>query len=149
MPAPSLRFDSTSLAAEVAGLSREQTFAAPRGLRVHRLDARSSRRDKGNWYREEWRRKVERVGNLNYPEAARHQQLYGSLRLRVAINRDGSLREVTLLESSGQPLLDQAALRIVRLAAPFSPFSGDLADVDVLEIVRTWRFERGHRLASP
>lgn len=147
--AGTLRFDSTRLAAEVAGISREPALASRTGLRVHRLDARSSLQDKGGWYREEWRRKVERVGNLNYPDEARRQGLYGSLRLRVAINRDGSLREVTLLESSGHPLLDQAALRIVRLAAPFSPFSADLADVDVLEIIRTWRFTHGNRLASP
>ncbi|MCO6062416.1 TonB family protein, partial [Pseudomonas sp. MOB-449] len=60
----------------------------------------------------------------------------------------GTLREVQVLESSGQPILDQAALRIVRLSAPFAPFSGDLSDVDVLEIIRTWRFERGDRLGS-
>jgi TonB family protein len=61
----------------------------------------------------------------------------------VSINRDGSLYEVLVLESSGQPLLDQAAQRIVRLAAPFAPFTGDLAEFDRLEIIRTWRFARG------
>jgi protein TonB len=100
-------------------------------------------RDKGAWYKEEWRKKVERIGNLNYPDEARRQQIYGSLRLMVSINRDGSLYEVLVLESSGQPLLDQAAQRIVRLAAPFAPFTGDLSDIDRLEIIRTWRFARG------
>jgi TonB family protein len=100
-------------------------------------------RDKGAWYKEEWRKKVERIGNLNYPDEARRQQIYGSLRLMVSINRDGSLYEVLVLESSGQPLLDQAAQRIVRLAAPFAPFTGDLAEFDRLEIIRTWRFARG------
>ncbi|WP_205584395.1 energy transducer TonB, partial [Pseudomonas aeruginosa] len=56
--------------------------------------------------------------------------------------------EVQVLESSGEPILDQAAQRIVRLAAPYAPFSGDLADIDRLEIIRTWRFERGDRLSS-
>ena len=60
----------------------------------------------------------------------------------------GTLYEVQVLESSGQQVLDQAALRIVRLAAPFAPFTGDLADIDRLEIIRTWRFERGDRLSS-
>ncbi len=66
----------------------------------------------------------------------------------MSINRDGTLYEVQVLESSGQQVLDQAAMRIVRLAAPFSPFTGDLADIDRLEIIRTWRFERGDRLSS-
>ena len=69
-------------------------------------------------------------------------------RLLVSINRDGSLHEVLVLESSGQPLLDQAAQRIVRLAAPFAPFTGDLADIDRLEIIRTWKFAEGDRLSS-
>lgn len=144
-------FDSSQLSAEIASLeaqfSHERQLYAKRP-RVHRLNAASTMRDKGAWYKEEWRRKVERVGNLNYPDEARRQRLYGSLRLLVAINRDGTLREVQVLESSGQPILDQAALRIVRLSAPFAPFSGDLNDVDVLEIIRTWRFERGDRLGS-
>lgn len=150
-PAELPRFDSSQLSAEIASLEaqlsdeRQQYAKRPR---VHRLNAASTMRDKGAWYKEEWRRKVERIGNLNYPDEARRQRLYGSLRLLVAINRDGTLREVSVLESSGQPVLDQAALRIVRLSAPFAPFSGDLADIDVLEIIRTWRFQRGDRLAS-
>lgn len=66
----------------------------------------------------------------------------------MSINRDGSLYEVMVLESSGEQVLDQAAMRIVRLAAPYAPFTGDLADIDRLEIIRTWRFERGDRLSS-
>ena len=97
---------------------------------------------------DEWRKKVERIGNLNYPDEARRQQIYGNLRLMVSINSDGSLYEVLVLESSGQPLLDQAAQRIVRLAAPFAPFTGDLSDIDRLEIIRTWKFARGDRLSS-
>ncbi|WP_286976953.1 energy transducer TonB, partial [Pseudomonas sp.] len=89
-----------------------------------------------------------RIGNLNYPDDARRKRIYGSLRLLVSINRDGSLYEVLVLESSGQPTLDKAAMRIVRLAAPFAPFSGDLIDIDRLEIIRTWRFEKGDRLQS-
>ena len=90
----------------------------------------------------------ERIGNLNYPDEARRQRIYGSLRLLVTINRDGTLYEVQVLESSGHSVLDQAAMRIVRLAAPYAPFSGDLAEFDRLEIIRTWRFERGDRLSS-
>ena len=88
------------------------------------------------------------VGNLNYPAEARANRIYGSLRLMVQINRDGSLRDVRILESSGEKILDDAAIRIVRLAAPFMPFTGELMDVDVLEIIRTWRFEPGDRVSS-
>jgi protein TonB len=144
-------FDSSQLSSQIASLeaelSNEQQKYAKRP-RIHRLNAASTMRDKGAWYKEEWRKKVERVGNLNYPDEARRQQIYGSLRMMVSINRDGSLFEVLVLESSGQPLLDQAAQRIVRLAAPFAPFTGDLAEFDRLEIIRTWRFARGDRLSS-
>ncbi|MDY1017647.1 energy transducer TonB [Pseudomonas coleopterorum] len=144
-------FDSSQLSSEIASLeaelSHEQQAYAKRP-RIHRLSAASTMRDKGAWYKDDWRKKVERIGNLNYPDEARRQQIYGSLRLMVSINSDGSLYEVLVLESSGQPLLDQAAQRIVRLAAPFAPFTGDLADVDRLEIIRTWRFAKGDRLQS-
>ena len=148
-PAPT--FDSSQLSDQIssleAELANEQQLYAKRP-RIYRLNAASTMRDKGAWYKDEWRKKVERIGNLNYPDEARRQQIYGNLRLLVSINRDGSLYEVQVLESSGQPLLDQAAQRIVRLAAPFAPFSGDLNDVDRLEIIRTWRFAKGDRLSS-
>ena len=148
-PAPV--FDSSQLSAEIASLeaqlAQEQQLYAKRP-KIHRLNAASTMRDKGAWYKEEWRKKIERIGNLNYPDEARRQRIYGSLRLLVSINRDGTLYEVQVLESSGQETLDQAALRIVRLAAPFAPFNKDLAEFDRLEIIRTWRFERGDRLSS-
>ena len=148
-PAPT--FDSSQLSDQIssleAELANEQQLYAKRP-RIYRLNAASTMRDKGAWYKDEWRKKVERIGNLNYPDEARRQQIYGNLRLLVSINRDGSLYEVQVLESSGQPLLDQAAQRIVRLAAPFAPFTGDLNDIDRLEIIRTWKFAKGDRLSS-
>ena len=148
-PAPV--FDSAQLSAEIASLEAElaqEVQAYAKRPKILRLSAASTMRDKGAWYKDEWRKKVERIGNLNYPDEARRQRIYGSLRLLVSINRDGSLKDVQVLESSGQPVLDQAAQRIVRLAAPYAPFTGDLADIDRLEIIRTWRFERGDRLSS-
>lgn len=148
-PAPV--FDAAQLSAEIASLEAElgqEVQAYAKRPKIHRLNAASTMRDKGAWYKDEWRKKVERIGNLNYPDDARRQRIYGSLRLLVSINRDGSLYEVQVLESSGQAVLDQAAQRIVRLAAPYAPFTGDLADIDRLEIIRTWRFERGDRLSS-
>jgi protein TonB len=150
-PAPAPTFDRSQLSAEIASLeadlSLDQQLYAKRD-KVHRLTAASTMHDKGAWYKEAWRKKVERIGNLNYPDAARREGIHGSLRLLVSINRDGSLFEVLVLESSGQPLLDQAARRIVQLAAPFAALTGDLAEFDRLEIIRTWRFERGDRLSS-
>ena len=84
---------------------------------------------------------MERVGQLNYPREARAQGIVGSLRLLVTITPDGALDNVRVLETSGHPLLDDAALRIVRLAAPYAPFPPTMrATTDVLEIERTWRF---------
>ena len=93
------------------------------------------------YYLQSWRRKVERIGQLNYPREARAEGIVGSLRLLVTIAPDGALNEVRVLETSGHPLLDDAALRIVRLAAPYAPFSPAMrATTDLLEIERTWRF---------
>ncbi|CAE6887762.1 TonB protein [Pseudomonas marincola] len=148
-PAPS--FDREQLSSEIASLEADlanEVQAYAKRPKILRLNAASTMRDKGAWYKDQWRKKVERIGNLNYPDDARRKRIYGSLRLLVSINRDGSLYEVLVLESSGQPTLDKAAMRIVRLAAPFAPFSGDLIDIDRLEIIRTWRFEKGDRLQS-
>lgn len=116
--------------------------------RIKRLTAASTMQEPGAYYKEAWRRKVERIGNLNYPEQARQNSLYGELRLMVAINRDGTLSDVEVLQSSGQRVLDDAAIRIVRLASPFAPFGDDLRSYDMVEIIRTWRFEPGNRLFS-
>lgn len=91
-------------------------------------------------YVEDWRQKVERVGNLNYPTAARGR-LYGSLVLTVVIKRDGDLDHVEVNRSSGEPVLDQAAVRIVRMASPYAPFPEAISrDTDIIEITRTWTF---------
>ncbi|WP_372765015.1 energy transducer TonB, partial [Litorivivens sp.] len=90
-----------------------------------------------------WRTEVETIGNNNYPDQAKRLGLEGSLRLMVALLPDGSIDKVEILQKSGHPLLDSAAIRIVRLAAPFAPFPPELRrEVDVLEIIRTWRFEQ-------
>ncbi len=92
-------------------------------------------------YMEAWRSKVERVGNLNYPQQARRQKLSGNLVLDVALRPDGSIDEITIRRSSGEKLLDDAAIRIVELSAPFSPFPQHIKDeTDILHIMRTWQF---------
>lgn len=98
-------------------------------------------------YLEGWRRKVERIGNLNYPQQARERGLFGSLILHVAVRADGSIEGVRVVRSSGHEVLDQAAIRIVELAAPFAPFPPNIKrEVDVLDITRTWQFQRNHQL---
>jgi protein TonB len=102
-------------------------------------------------YVEDWRLKVERVGNLNYPEAARREQLYGNLQLTVGIKSDGSLESIEINRPSGKKVLDEAAVRIVNLAGQngFAPFPPDISrDTDVLHITRTWVFTRSDQLAS-
>ena len=98
-------------------------------------------------YLEDWRIKVERIGNLNYPEQARRQKLYGSLQLSVSIRADGSVENVEVSRSSGHRLLDAAAVHIVKLAAPYAPLPPDIAkDTDILGITRTWTFNSSDRL---
>ena len=100
-------------------------------------------------YMDAWRRKVEQVGNLNYPEEAERRGLAGDLLLDVAIRPDGTVEEITLRRSSGERVLDDAAIRIVELAAPFSEFPEDIAeDVDILHIERTWIFHSGGATTS-
>jgi periplasmic protein TonB len=100
-------------------------------------------------YVEDWRAKVERVGNLNYPEAAKQQKLYGNLQLTVSIRADGSVEAVEINQSSGQKILDEAAKRIVRLAAPYAQFPEDIRkDTDILSITRTWAFTRADQLVG-
>lgn len=100
-------------------------------------------------YIEDWRLKVERVGELNYPQAARDQKLYGTLVVTVSIKADGALDKIEINRPSGHRVLDEAALRIVRLSAPFSPFPADITkDTDILSITRTWTFTRSDQLVT-
>lgn len=94
-------------------------------------------------YLDAWRRQVERVGNANYPDEARRRGVEGDLMLEVALNSDGTIRELSVRRASPHPLLDDAAMRILRLAAPFPPFSDAmLAETDVLRFAWIWRFGR-------
>src|SRR6185437_7792970 len=100
-------------------------------------------------YIDGWRRKIERIGNLNYPAEAKANRIYGSLQLTVAIRADGEIESVEINKSSGHKVLDQAAVRIVRLAAPFDRFPDNIrVDTDILHITRTWTFTRGDQMVS-
>jgi protein TonB len=100
-------------------------------------------------YVEAWRQKVEKVGNLNYPAAAKEKKLYGRLQLTVSIRSDGSVEKIELNRSSGHEILDDAAQRIVELAGPYAAFPEDIReDTDIIEITRTWTFTREDTLSS-
>lgn len=126
-----------SLEARLA--ERRQELA--RQTRVHTVSTLSARADLTAAWIDEFRQKVEQTGNRHYPQAARQRRLQGEVRLLVAINPGGDIREIRTLQSSGQVLLDEAARRSVRMAAPFRPFTRDMKQkMDVLQVIRTWRF---------
>ena len=128
-----------SLQAEIDS-HREMMAKQPR---VKRLTSASTQKREDALYLDNWRKKIENVGNINYPEEARRKKMYGSLRLLVSIYPDGSVKSIEILQSSGKPVLDDAAKRIVQLAAPFQPFPVEMRkSTDVLEIIRTWKFEK-------
>jgi len=121
----------------------EQTRAYSDRPRVRRLTSASTRQAADAAYLLDWRRRLEAVGNKYYPEASVRYGLYGDLRLLVVIRKDGSLEDIRVLKSSGYAVLDEAAIKIVRLAAPYSPFPPELAaTTDKLEIIRTWQFQQ-------
>ncbi len=98
-------------------------------------------------YMHEWVESIERTGNANYPEAARREGISGALVLVVALKADGTLTDIQVRASSGRQVLDEAAMRIVRQAAPFEPFDQELRQhTDVLYITRTWEFTSSNEL---
>jgi protein TonB len=117
--------------------------------RTYTISSASTQKSHDALYLDSWRKRIESVGNLNYPDSARRQNIYGSLRLLVTIFPDGSLKDVEILQSSSSRILDQAAVDIVNMAAPFEPFPAELrGEVDILEIIRTWRFHEGDAFSS-
>lgn len=99
-------------------------------------------------YLRAWVDRVERVGNLNYPDEARRRRLAGQLVISVAIRRDGSVERAEILQSSGIRLLDDAGLRIARLAEPYPPLPRTEDDIDILHVTRTWNFLPGGELVD-
>ena len=126
---------------------RRQAYA--KRPRRYTISSASTQKARDALYLNNWRKKVEAVGNQNYPPQATAQGIYGNLRLLVSLRSDGSIAEVRILSSSGHQILDESAIRIVHLAAPFAPFPEDLRQVaDILDIIRTWQFSRNNSFAS-
>jgi len=146
-PAPGLAARSLSAAREMGRIEAEVSEYQQRPRRMF-IGVRAEEYVFAR-YIEDWRMKVERVGNMNYPEAARRQKLYGSLMLKVEIGADGRLLNVEVERSSGARILDAAAVRIVEMAAPFPAFSEAMrAKADILSINRVWTFTREDRLSA-
>ncbi len=141
-PSGSLMARSMEIASIQAQLAAQQQNQA-RQPRVRRLTSSPSTMAHDDAiYLDNWRRRIETVGNMNYPEEARRNNINGSLRLLVAISPDGSVANIEILQSSGHSVLDNAAIRIVQMASPFQPFTNEMRQTtDRLEIIRTWKFE--------
>ena len=130
-----------------AEIDRQQEQFAKRP-KIKTVNARTTESSAAE-YMYAWVEKVERVGNLNYPDEARRRQLAGALVLIVGIHKNGEIESVTVDESSGHRVLDDAARRIVELSGPFDPMVGRLAEeTDILYIVRTWEFRSGDEIIS-
>ncbi|WP_260294305.1 energy transducer TonB [Sedimenticola hydrogenitrophicus] len=136
---------------EIARLTAEldeKTKAYAKRPRRKTLSARTQEYKYAS-YLDAWRRKVERVGNLNYPDEAKRRKLYGNLVLHVEVRADGSVKTINVRQSSGHKLLDDAAIRIVKLSSPFAPFPAEIRkETDILDIIRTWQFRNNDQLFS-
>ena len=135
----------TPLSSEIASLRAkldEQRQAIARRPRVRTLTSVAAKASADAEYLVKWTTKVEQIGNRNFPEAAIRQGIVGKLRLLTVLRPNGTIHSVEILQSSGYPILDNAALQIVHLSAPFAPFPPEIRKTtDQLEIIRTWHFE--------
>lgn len=135
--------------ATLEALLDQQRQSYAKRPRIRRLTSVSAKAAIDAQYLDDWRRKIERIGNIHYPEEAKRNHLYGELRLAVILLPNGYVDDIEILHSSGARILDDAAMRIVRLAEPFQTFPSELKkEIDKLEIIRTWRFIPGNQLKS-
>ncbi len=126
--------------AEIEAELSEQTYNFAKEPKKKYITARTKAAPEAA-YIKAWTKKIERVGNLNYPDQARRDKIQGSLTLSVILNPDGSVMEIDLRHSSGHKILDDAAKRIVELASPFSQIPDSVLEGnDKLVITRTWQF---------
>jgi len=122
---------------------RQEYASRPRVLRLH---SASTMKVKEAAYIDAWKRKIERIGNINYPFEASRNKIYGKVMFKTVIGRDGSLLDADVIKTSGFTVLDQAVIDIVRLSAPFASFAHDIEDFDRLELIRTFCFSPGNKI---
>jgi protein TonB len=154
-PKPLPKSDRESEAAiseEIASLQARldaQKQAYAKRPRVHHLTSVSAKAHYEALYLDAFRRAVEEMGTRNFPQKALSEGIFGNVRLAVQLKPNGSVDKIEVTQSSGHRFLDEAAVQSVRLAAPFAPFPDEMRkNVDILEIIRTWRFDARERLTS-
>jgi TonB family protein len=131
-------------ALKLAGMNHksQQSIQAPNKTLRKRTISANHHEPQDAEYLARWQAYIEDYGNNHYPTVAQQENLTGSLRLMVAVNKDGSVQAINLRQSSGVEQLDKAAIQIVQQAAPFEPLPSEISkEVDVLEIIRTWQFQ--------
>ena len=146
-PTQTLLERSVEIASLEAQLAWQRELYAKRP-RIHRLTAASTMSAVDASYVDAWARKIEKVGNVNYPQEALQKHLGGDVRVMVSLLPNGTVKEIEILKPSGYKVLNDAVKSIVRLASPFAPFPEEVRkERDVLEIIRTWSF-RNNFLSS-
>jgi protein TonB len=130
-----------SLSVELKPASQTQALSHTAAQLRKRTISAASHQPKDAHYLAQWQSYVEQFGNEHYPPVLLNQNLQGDLRMMVALNKDGSIHQVNIRQSSGSEVLDQAAIRLVYAAAPFDPLPAEISqDIEILEIIRTWQF---------
>jgi periplasmic protein TonB len=152
-PLPKAQQESdAALSEEIASLQARldaQRQAYAKRPRIHHLTSVSAKAHYEALYLDTFRRAVEEMGTRNFPQRALSEGIFGNVRLAVQLKPNGSVEKIEVTQSSGHRFLDEAAIQSVRLAAPFAPFPDEMRkNVDILEIIRTWRFDSRERLTS-
>ena len=143
-----LRKNQKNIALLVSDLSREKQLYAKRP-RIKHVDSLSAKSAVEAKYIKDWVQKVEIIGNINYPNQAKQKKLSGTLILSVLVNHDGSVISASMQQKSGEKLLDEAAMKVVRLAAPFKQFPTEIHELyDQLMITRTWIYHSDNKLGT-
>lgn len=140
---------STDISSFDATLDTSINIQAKETLNVHKIQTASTMSASDAAYIHSWLEKIEQYGNKHYPERARQFKIYGNVMIRVAIKPNGQLEDVSIVNSSGYKILDDSAIRIVKMAAPYAPFPPEISsDVDIIEIVRVWQFRKNNSLKT-
>ena len=141
-PQPTQQQQAAAAIASLEAQYARQKQEYSKQTKIHTVDSVSAKADPSAAYLEAFRRRVEQVGNRHYPALARANDWSGDVRLMVIVRPDGQLRAIRLLQSSGHPILDEAARNSVRQAAPFPKFYASMREFSELRVIRTWRFSQ-------
>ena len=132
--------DKNKILSNVSKLSLNNTPIPNEKIRIKNISAKSPEYVY-RLYFEAWKKKVERMGAMNYPDAAKIKNRFSNLIMKVIINSNGSIYDISIIKSSGKAKLDEAAIDIVRNGSPYAPFSDQMKkEVDQVSITRIWKF---------